>query len=245
MSAELWHGPTVSATRPGQLSDGADQSLFRRDESRVRRGLGRGQGPVAALLALLGFAAALRAADKTPAGLTGRWRSLETSRGGIGSMITFLEGGALEFSPGAVVEIPYRIEGDQLILPGGSKDASESRQKIVWLADDKLRLDTESGPGIELTRAGARESASEPILGEWQGKREMAGQELSILYFFRREGRSLLLIPFVTQTGRYTTDKSHVHLEWPNCPIPEAEFAVDSDVLTLTADGKKSRYARY
>jgi hypothetical protein len=103
-------------------------------------------------------------------------------------MITLREGGALEFSPGAVVEIPYRIEGDQLILPGGSKDASESRQKIVWLANDKLRLDAESGLGIELTRAGARESASESILGEWHGKREMAGQQLSILYFFQREG---------------------------------------------------------
>lgn len=245
MSAELWHGPAVPATRPGQLPDGADQSLFRRDESGVRRGRMPGPRCVAALLALLGSAAALGAADKTPAGLTGRWRSLETSRGGIGSMITLREGGALEFSPGAVVEIPYRIEGDQLILAGGSKDASENRQKIVWLADDKLRLDAKSGPGIELTRAGARESVSKPILGEWHGTREMGGQEVSVLYFFQREGRSLLLVPFVTQTGRYTTDKSHIHLEWPNCPIPEAAFAVDGDVLTLTADGRTSRYARY
>jgi hypothetical protein len=221
-----------------------DEGRNRGDQTPARRARARRAAALATLVGWLGSAVWLPAAD-APTALIGRWRSLETSRGGIGSMITFREGGALEFSPGAVVEMPYRIESGQLVLPGGKEGAAENRQKIVWLGDDKLRLDQENGAGIELTRAGNRESASEPILGEWHGRRDMGGQEVSILFFFRREGRSLLLIPFLTQTGKYTVDKAHIHLEWPDCPIPEAEFAVDADALTFTADGKTTRYSRY
>ena len=244
MSAGLLHGPSPAAIRACQLSVVEGESTPRRGETPSADIRGR-RVAAAVLFALLGCAGVLRSADGARANLIGRWRSLETSRGGIGSMITFREGGALEFSPGAVVEVPYRIEGDQLILPGGKKDAAESREKIAWLGDDKLRLDVPPGPGIELTRAGERESATEPILGEWHGKSEMAGQEVDVLYFFQREGRCLLLIPFTRQTGKYSIDKGRIHMEWPNCPIPEAEFAVDGDVLILAADGRKSRYARY
>jgi hypothetical protein len=48
------------------------------------------------------------AADRN---VIGRWRSLETSKSGIGGMFIFREDGTLEFSPGAVVETEYRVEG--------------------------------------------------------------------------------------------------------------------------------------
>jgi hypothetical protein len=41
-------------------------------------------------------------ADPPPQNLLGRWRSIETSKGGIGSMLTFHSNGVVDFSPGAV-----------------------------------------------------------------------------------------------------------------------------------------------
>ena len=54
---------------------------------------------------------------QSPVNLTGRWRSVETSQGGIGAVYQFHADGTVDFSPGAIVDMPYRLEGDQLILP--------------------------------------------------------------------------------------------------------------------------------
>ena len=49
--------------------------------------------------------------------LIGRWRSVETSKGGIGAVYHFHADGTVDFSPGAIVDMPYRVEGDQVIFP--------------------------------------------------------------------------------------------------------------------------------
>jgi hypothetical protein len=59
----------------------------------------------------------LFAADDASTKLLGRWRSLETSKGGVGAMFEFRKDGVVDYSPGVVVEMKYRIEGDQLVLP--------------------------------------------------------------------------------------------------------------------------------
>ena len=188
------------------------------------------------------------AAKEPPAGLLGRWRSLETSRGGLGTMLEFRQEGVVEYSFGAIVETPYRIEGNQLVLPPGTDNGPEQRQTITWLGDNKLRLRSadEPEPGDELARKSPRKTSLKLIVGEWGGKRDMGGHEVDVLYFFYADGRCLLLIPFLTQKGSYSTSSGRIHLDWPGCPSPEATFKVENEILIFTPVGsRQARYARY
>src|SRR5262249_2913570 len=98
-------------------------------------------------------------ADPAPPDLLGRWRSLETSKGGIGSMLTFHANGVVDFSPGAVVEMSYRIEGGELVLPPATTTGPEQRQHMEFSGDNQLRLTTKAGgesATVNLTRNGSQ-----------------------------------------------------------------------------------------
>jgi hypothetical protein len=86
--------------------------------------------------------------------LLGRWRSLETSKGGIGAMFEFRKDGVVDYSPGAVVEMKYRIEGDQLVFPPATINGPEQRQSMAWSENDKLRLKASGDLWIELAHQG-------------------------------------------------------------------------------------------
>jgi hypothetical protein len=55
-------------------------------------------------------------------------------------MFEFRKDGMVDYSPGAVVEMKYRIEGDQLVLPPATINEPEQRQAMEWPGNDKLRL---------------------------------------------------------------------------------------------------------
>src|ERR1039457_6007895 len=121
------------------------------------------------------------AADRT---VIGRWRSLETSKGGIGGMFVFREDGTLEFSPGAVVETKYRVEGNRLIMPGGTVNGPEQVWVIESLTKNELRLSQEesqskeaktpgapaSAPSMRMTREGEVVDPRKLIVGTWQSR---------------------------------------------------------------------------
>jgi hypothetical protein len=163
-------------------------------------------------------------------------------------MFEFRKDGVVDYSPGAVIEMNYRVEGNELVLLPGPDKAPEQRQTITWLGDDSLRLRSpdEPGPGQELARRGPRKTSQNPIVGEWAGRRDMRGQKVDVRYFFSPGGRGLLLVPFLTQQGSYATSHGKIHLDWLGCPTPDATFSVDDDVLILTpTDSPPVRYARY
>ena len=103
--------------------------------------------------------------------IVGRWRSLETSKGGIGVMYEFHSDGAVDFSPGAIVEMQWRIENNQLVLPSATVGGDEQKCTLQWPSDSKWSK-TEGGV-TELTRVGDRSHADKPIVGEWIEHREM------------------------------------------------------------------------
>jgi hypothetical protein len=186
--------------------------------------------------------------DPGSAALLGRWRSLATSRGGIGSMLEFRAGGVVDFSPGAVVELRYRIEGDQLVLPAATIGGPEQRETVTWLSDDRIRLRSAAAgdPGEEFARQGSRASAAEPIVGEWIGSRDMADHKVKVMYFFAPSGAGLLLIPFVTGSGSYSLDHDTIHLALPNRAPADMAIKVEGDVLTFTtSDAHETRFKRY
>jgi hypothetical protein len=185
------------------------------------------------------------AQQSSTASIVGRWRSLETSKGGIGVVYEFRSDGTVDFSPGAIVEMPWRIESDQLILPPATKEGTEQRQTLKWLGDNKLSLGS-AGGAIELTRTGDRANAEKSILGEWIENREMGGSKLEAHWLFYPGGKGLFVMPFVTQHGSYTISGSALHLEVPRANS-EFRFEVTDNLLTVSRpDGSHAdRYARY
>ncbi len=92
-----------------------------------------------------GFACCASAQQSSPAGIVGRWFSLERSKGGTGEVCEFRADGTVDYSMGAVVDTLWRIENNQLILPPATTDGPEQKYALKWLGDNKLRLETEGG----------------------------------------------------------------------------------------------------
>jgi hypothetical protein len=188
-------------------------------------------------------------ADPAPQNLLGRWRSVETSKGGIGSMLTFHSNGTVDYSPGAVVEMTYRIEDGQLIFPAATTTGPEQRQQMEFHGENRLDLTTKAGgesATVNLTRKGAAPDAAHPILGEWVGSREMQGRQMEAHYLFYPAGKTLFLLPFLTQAGHFVIQGANMRLELPNHPAAEGRFRIEGDVLTTPSpSGGGYRFARY
>jgi hypothetical protein len=206
-------------------------------------------GPLcaAALLLSLTWADNYASAQQSSHGsIVGRWRSLGTSKGGIGEVYEFRSDGTLDYSPGAVVEMPWRIENNQLVLPPETDDGAERKVNLKWSGDNKVNLDGEAGVVIELSRFGNLADAKNPIIGEWIEHREMAGLKLEAHYLFYPSGKLLLVIPFVKQHGSYTISGSALHVKMQDRNT-EVKFDLTDTVLTMSEpEGRHAyRYARY
>jgi hypothetical protein len=185
------------------------------------------------------------AQQSAPAGIVGRWRSLETSKGGIGSVYEFRSDGTVDFSSGAVVEMQWRIENDQLVLSPPEAGGAEQKQTLKWLGDNKLTLATQAGV-TELARVGDRGDADNPIIGEWIEGREMAGHKLEARWLVYPGGKLLFVMPFAIQRGSYTVSDAVLHLKVPSLN-PEFRFRLTDRFLTLSKpeDDREDHYARY
>ena len=206
--------------------------------------------------------AQLAVAGDPAANLLGRWRATETSKGGIGAMYEFRADGTVDFSPGAVVEMPYRVE-DNFLIMAGETQGSEQKTTIEFVGTDKFRLRPPTGaPGqartVELLRQGTAPDPHNPIVGEWIEHREMGGRQLEAHWLFSGGGKVLLLIPFVTSHGHFSIRGSAIHMEFlPPSALAQSPmngtFEVSNDVLVLklpkrTESGERIgeyRYARY
>ena len=196
--------------------------------------------PVLLLFATLVFANA----QPPAAGLAGRWRSVETSKGGIGAVYQFHPDGTLDFSPGAIVDMPYRVEGDQLILPPGTTNGPEIKSKLT-VAGDVMRMSIE-GHVAEYHRQGAVRDARDPLLGEWLGSREMDGREMIEQMFFYPGGKSLLVILFTTQRGTYSVTNGSLLATFGGKVGLDGTIEIADGVLSIhRSGGRTTKLARY
>ena len=158
-------------------------------------------------------------------------------------MLEFNDDGTLNFSPGAVVEMKYRIEGAQLILPPASTSGPEQRETMKWVDQDHLLLNGSQ----TLSRQGDRRDPNNTIVGEWTAPYEMPGAKLEVRYFFDPDGKSLLLVPFKWQKGRYSVKGTTIRIEYPASRPAEGPFRIEGDVLTIPTSGgtRQSQLRRY
>jgi hypothetical protein len=199
------------------------------------------------LLACVSFDSGSCASAQQPssASIVGRWRLLETTKGGIGQACEFRSDGTVDFSLGAVFEAQWRIENNQLILPPDTTGGAERKQTLKWLGDNKLSLESEAGV-TELARVGDRANAGNPIIGEWIENQEMAGRNLEAHLLFYLGGKLLFVMPFLIKHGSYTISGSALHLKVPDLER-EFRFELTDNLLTLSEPdgGHELRYARY
>jgi len=176
--------------------------------------------------------------------LVGRWRSVETSKGGIGAVYQFNADGTLDFSPGAIVDMPYRLEGDQLILPPATTTGPEMKSTLTWPSSDVLRMSTQ-GQNEEYQRQSAIDSRDR-LLGEWLTWREMNGQKMHTELFFYAGGKALLVIRFATEKGRYSVTNGRLAGELGGRAALDGTFELTNGVLSIhRSNGRVTKLARY
>ena len=173
------------------------------------------------------------AAAEPPANLLGRWRSLEMSKGGVGAIFDFHKDGTLDFQPGAVVEMKYRVEGSTLILPPPTVNGPEQKQTMEWPDENHLRFHSGGRVSSELTRKGVRSDLKDPLIGEWLGERDIQGRKVEMHWIFYGGGKSLLLMPFLTDGGRYSITGETIRIELRGRPPSTGKFSIEGGRLTL------------
>jgi hypothetical protein len=197
------------------------------------------------MLVLVMCAALPLAMAQQPADLLGRWRSVETSKGGIGAVYYFQADGTVEFSPGAIVDMPYRVEGDQVIFPPGTTNGPETKFKLNWSSDRTMRQSTQ-GHVDEYQRQGTAPDPRDPLLGECLGSRERDGRQMPEEMFFYPAGKSLLLILFTTQSGRYSVTKGKLVATFDGRGGLDGTFDLTNGVLPIyRSGGRITRLTRY
>src|SRR5437879_1233562 len=141
--------------------------------------------------------------------LLGKWRSVETSKGGIGAVLNFRANGTFDYSPGAVIGGTYRLEQSRVITRYENGDPEDS-MTIQSLTADTLRLGPPSDAGVpegagsfDLKRIGRPEDPNNLLLGAWVTVAAMPDTPNHGYYYFRNNGTETFNIPFLTQRCTY------------------------------------------
>ena len=189
-------------------------------------------------IAVLALAGALPAQEANT--VVGRWRSVETSHGGIGAMYEFRADGTFSFSPGAIVDMPYRLEGKQIVFPP-SAAGPEDKSKFEWSGRDAFRMDD-----IAYHRQGAAPAATQPLTGEWTGTFRMDGKDMERRFIFDGAGHCLMLIPFLTQDGIYTARGGNLAARIHGASALSGTFSFANGVLAIhRTNGKITKLKKY
>jgi hypothetical protein len=173
--------------------------------------------------------------------LVGRWRSVESSKGGIGAMYDFTADGTAHFSPGAIVPSQYYVEGDRLSFypPDGVPFT------LSWTDDDHMQMSA-NGVREDYTRHGNRRDPQNRLLGEWTGMRDMGGQKVLVHWTFNADSNAMLMIRFTTQTGTYSLQNGRLMMSIAGKTALDGTVTYADGVLSINrSGGRVTKLARY
>lgn len=172
------------------------------------------------LLMLLGLSSWL-GAQPAKTEVVGHWVAANKSQGGIGSMWEFKPDGTLVMSPGVVVDMPYRIDGDKLILPPGTTgpDAKPLITRFRVDGDALYQRGERMEKEVKFVRLTKSNPHDPPIVGKWKAlvdeseakKRlddlkvgHMAQAFMNATYTYTSDGVCKLRVPFTSVQGTYS-----------------------------------------
>lgn len=191
--------------------------------------------------------AGMMLAEDAPSGLLGRWRTVSTTKGGIGALYEFKTGGVVLVRPGAIVPGTYKIEGKEMVLPPLMEGGPPNRQMINLDQPGRLILYQGNNVAMDLSRVGKAPAGKPTVVGEWVGLREMDGQKLEMRIFFYAGGKSLFLLPFQTQQAKYQIANGRMTLLLPDGKAAEGPFGLSGGLLTIPSvrAGNSTKLTRY
>jgi hypothetical protein len=187
---------------------------------------------------------ATSATDLVRSQLIGQWVALNRSKGGIGSIWEFKPDDTFTMSPGAIVDLRYRLEGDTLTLssPEAEPDPHPMVFKIRFEGDRLYQRKLDMAEAVPLVRVKSGRPADAPIIGQWKFDPSLANRQKenpppvdlnqlkmspelfskvavvllnNATYTFTPDGICRLRIAFGSVTGRYDVTSRTFSLDLP------------------------------
>lgn len=165
----------------------------------------------------------------------GRWRTLSTSRGGIGATFTFHSDGAVELATSAIVESKCRLERDRLTTPG-SVNGQEAVEIIESLSAKTIRMRMTQAADFQMRRDAQRPDSGNSILGSWKDSGGKGGE-----WEFFPDGRIAMTgrrgdATTVTERGQYNLTGKQLRVEFEHSAMNASlELDGDTQVLRITS----------
>jgi len=177
--------------------------------------------------------------------IVGKWESVTRSRGGIGSTLDFHSDGTVSLTPGAMLDLNYRLDGTRLVMSftdPGSGEVSENTVNVHISGDSMMQSDPESGQEIRLVRAQAARTDTLPIVGTWSFTHQTGGIAFQI---FTADGNMHLRVPARTDRGTYVISADSLTIIIEGQDPRQVRYAIDGTKLTLySTDESPQHYNR-
>jgi hypothetical protein len=170
--------------------------------------------------------------------LAGRWRSVTTTRGGIGAVYDFRATGVAAYSSAAIVDMDYQASPGQISMGGQAVG-------MGWHPDGRLQFNYGGNNVEDYTRQGKVVDPATPLLGEWKGTRLMAGRPVPVLLQFHPANRALLVMYLKTQTGRYQSSGDAWVITLPSLPARSVTPAAEGQITITANGGDPHQFARF
>jgi len=186
-------------------------------------------------LLLLAAPALLRGADA----IVGRWRSVTTTKGGIGAVYEFGVNGRTKYSSAALLDMEYQVEGPYLKLAGQTIG-------MGWHPDGRLQLNYGKDQVEDYSRRGKAMDTARHLLGEWTGTRVMAGRALPAAYLFGEGNKALHVLLLKTLGGQWKAAGQGWSLTVDALPPRTIAHDAATGRLTITvAGGDPHEFSRF
>ena len=178
----------------------------------------------------------------------GRWESIKVSLGGLGFMLFIGDNGRQFHSRGAIVDAPYRLEGDILVLGrpvGERRGHKETRMKMVVRGDTLVQSANEPSQGnvwneIIMTRVPSTKEGDHPLLGSWMWPHPSGPMAFTTF----TENMMFFRLPFQIVEGTYTVeDDEAVMTLWGRSEIRWRLEMTDAGDVLIGSDGIRLRRA--
>jgi hypothetical protein len=169
--------------------------------------------------------------------LVGLWESSQVTKGGIGNTIEFRADGIEVGSLGAIVNMVYRVSGDQLY--SGLTSAVDDLVSTWRVEGDTLTETYKGGEVIVKKRFGTTPSSGDaPLVGTWTNRHYTGPMAFT---WFTDDGRLLLRIPMRSASQCYTALGSNLRDGSSAGESDDWQFAIDGRNLSLSKQGELTR----
>jgi hypothetical protein len=179
--------------------------------------------------------------------LLGIWSAQARTKGGLGAQFTFVRGGEVIFTFGALVDFKYEINGNRLVTAGDESGKTEQTTEVFAIDGNTLQLTTAipQGPSVTrtLSRVGDPYADVHPIVGAWRGLYPPTRGEATTRY--SRSGSGQLSVPFQRRTGTYRGGATP-RIDFDGSAGSGVTLRRDGDLLiTRNAEGKEGTFRRF